>query len=296
MRAKGSFQRDFWFIIAASVAWGTVGVANQAIYAHTITNALSLAFFRLAIAAPLFLCACLKLLGRRFLQITPRDLGIMALMGVMQALYQASYSAAIAYTGVTISTLIALCVAPVIVALCSTFILRERLTVSTLLALLCALGGTILLVAARSNPQQTDISMTGIWLALLSATGYAAFILLGRLFTRSYHSVQINFVAFGTGALILFGLAIPTGLVTTYPPQDWLLLLYLGSVPTALAYGLFQAGMRSISATAASIITLCEPLVAAFLAWLLFHEELGIFGLLGALLLIGSMLLLSYRK
>ncbi|GHO46236.1 DMT family transporter [Ktedonospora formicarum] len=296
MRSQGSFQRDFWFIVAASVAWGTVGVANQAIYAHTATNALSLAFFRLAIAAPLFLIACLRLLGRRFLSIKLRDLGVMVLMGAMQALYQASYSAAIAYSGVTISTLIALCVAPIIVVLCSTFLMHERPTRSTLLALLCAFFGTILLVVSRTDPQQGNFSLVGIGLALLSATGYAAFILFGRLFTTSYHSVQINFVAFGTGALILLAFALPGGLVATYPTGDWLLLFYLGSIPTALAYGLFQAGMRSVSATAASIITLFEPLTAALLAWLLFHEQLGPFGILGGLLLVGALLLLAYKK
>ena len=34
---------------------------------------------------------------------------------------------------------------------------------------------------------------------------------------------------------------------------------------------------------------MCEPLTAAVLAWLLFHEELGPSGLLGAGLLFGAM-------
>ncbi|HTK06432.1 MAG TPA: EamA family transporter [Ktedonobacteraceae bacterium] len=298
MHSHASFRRDFWLIVTASILWGTVGVANEAIYTHTATNALSLAFFRLGIATPLFLFASLRLVGRRFLHIKLRDLGVMLLMGIMQALYQASYNAAIAYAGVTISTLLALCVAPIIVVLCSTFLIREKLTLSTLLALVCAIGGTVLIVAARSHAEQTGISMAGIWFALLAAAGYAAFILLGRCFTTSYHAVQINFVAFGMGAMLLLLLSIttPVRLVIAYPVRDWFLLLYLGCVPTALAYGLFQAGMRSISATAASIITLCELLTAASLAWLLFHEELGPTGIIGALLLIGSLLLLVYRK
>lgn len=67
------------------------------------------------------------------------------------------------------------------------------------------------------------------------------------------------------------------------------MLLYLGCVPTALGYGLFQAGIRSLSATVASIVTMCEPLTAAVLAWILFREELGPFGLLGAGFLLGAM-------
>ena len=39
----------------------------------------------------------------------------------------------------------------------------------------------------------------------------------------------------------------------------------------------------------ASIVTMCEPLTAALLAWILFREELGPFGLLGAGFLLGAM-------
>lgn len=39
----------------------------------------------------------------------------------------------------------------------------------------------------------------------------------------------------------------------------------------------------------ASIVTMCEPLTAALLAWILFHEQLGPFGLLGAGCLLGAM-------
>lgn len=86
------------------------------------------------------------------------------------------------------------------------------------------------------------------------------------------------------------------GLHLSYPPAGWLLLLYLGVVPTALAYALFLLGMRHIAATAASIVTLLEPLVAAGLAWLLLGERLGPLGLLGATLLLGAVALLSTGK
>ncbi|GAC1642690.1 MAG: EamA family transporter [Ktedonobacteraceae bacterium] len=289
---RSASRRDFWLIVGASLSWGTVGVANQAIYAHVATNALSLAFYRLLVAAPLFIVASLLLTRRRSFRVKPRDLGIMLLMGGMQALYQASYSAAIAYAGVTIPTLIALCAAPIMIALFSMCIARERLNVLTLLALVCALCGTILLVEARPHVSGGSVSLLGILFALLAAAGYAGFILCGRLLTGQYHPLHVNTVAFATGALLLLFVAVPGGLTLAYPLWAWLLLLYLGCIPTALAYGLFQIGMRSLSATVVSIVTLCEPLAAALLAWLLFHEELGLLGLLGAALLLGAMALI----
>ncbi len=71
-----------------------------------------------------------------------------------------------------------------------------------------------------------------------------------------------------------------------------MLLLYLGVVPTALAFGLFFWGMREATATVASIGALAEPLTASVLAVLIFGEQMGTLGLLGAALLVGAMLLL----
>lgn len=292
MLAHTSSRRDFWLIVCASLSWGTVGVANQAIYAHVATNALSLAFFRLLIAAPLFVLASRMLPGGRLFRVKPRDLVVMILMGVMQALYQASYSASIAYAGVTVPTLVALCAAPILVALFSPFMTRERLNRLTLVALVCALFGTFLLVEAQPHTSGGGVSLLGVLLALLAGGGYAGFILCGRLLTSHYHPLHVNAVAFATGALLLFLLAMPTGLTLAYPLWAWLLLLYLGCIPTAVAYGLFQVGMRSLSATVVSIVTLCEPLAAALLAWIFFHEELGWLGLLGAALLLGAMALI----
>ena len=74
--------------------------------------------------------------------------------------------------------------------------------------------------------------------------------------------------------------------------MGWVLLGYLGFVPTAVAYGLFLAGLRSTPATTASVATLMEPLTSTVLAWLLCGERLGMSAWLGILLLFSAMGLL----
>ncbi|GHO43029.1 DMT family transporter [Ktedonospora formicarum] len=288
MSSKHTTRRDFFFIICASISWGTVGIANQLLYGYSTTNALSLSFWRLALATPLFFLAGGIVLRRQLLHIKERDLGMMILMGCLLALSQAFYVGAIANAGVSVSTLIAICAAPVIIVLLSVLITRERLTPLTLIALLAALGGTGLLMMTRHHGSGT-VSLSGIVFAFLSACGYAGFVFCGRLLTGSYHPLQISTISFGAGTLLLLVCASSTNLVVTYPVEGWMLLLYLGCIPTALGYGLFQAGIRSLSATVASILTMCEPLTAAILAWFLFHEELDPLGLLGAILLLGAM-------
>jgi DME family drug/metabolite transporter len=290
---RAGARRGLLMILLAAVMWGTVGIATKAIYGISETNALSIGFFRLALATPALLLACWGTLGRRAFRIAPRDLALMLLIGVAMAFYQVCYFAAIARVGVAIAVLITLCTAPVMIALLSALFLRERVGGTVLLALACALAGTIMLVwVAPAGGAARDT--TGVLLALASAFGYTVLTLCSRGLAGRYHPLQPITVGIGAGALLLLPFALATGLTVAYPLAGWGLLLHLGLVPTALAYLLFLSGIRHVTATVASVVTLIEPLTATLLAWLLFGERLGPLGVLGAALLLGAIALL-YR-
>ncbi|HEX5691312.1 MAG TPA: EamA family transporter, partial [Roseiflexaceae bacterium] len=295
LTARANSRRGLVLILLAAILWGTVGVATQGLYHLTDTNALSIGFFRLAIATPALAAACWATLGRRAFKIAPRDLVFMLLIGAATAGYQVCYFAAIARVGVAVAVLITLCTAPVIVALASAVLLRERLSATTLLALACALGGAALLVLSTTGigGERRD-TLAGVLLALLSALGYALIAMFSRTVAGRYHPLQPITVGFGAGALMLLPFALAAGLVSVYPVAGWLLLLHLGLLPTALAYGLFLAGLRHTTATVASVVTLIEPLTSTLLAWLLFGERLGWLGLVGAALLFGAIALLYW--
>ncbi len=287
-------RRGLWLIVGAASLWGTTGAATQALYNLSATNALSVAFLRLAVGALVLALLCGRLLGRRIWRVKRRDALLMLGMGAMQATSQYAYFAAIPACGITIATLIAVCVAPVMVVLVARLALGERLTRKILLALCCALVGAALLTGAPAEGEVFGGLLAGALLALLSAATYALVILLGRALSTHYHPFQVNAAAFGSGSLLLLGCALVTPLALRYPAVGWWLVLYLGCIPTALAYVAFQLGMRSTPATLTSILTFCEPLVAAILAWLLFGERLSLLGILGALLLLGTIGLLTF--
>src|SRR5262245_2779400 len=290
---RATSRRGLLLILLAALLWGTVGVTTKAIYDLSETNALSIGFFRLAIATPALLLACWRTLGRRAWRIAPRDLALMLTIGAAMAFYQVCYFAAIARVGVAVAVLVTLCTAPVLIAVLAAVFLRERLTSTVLLALICALAGTILLVWIQPGEVGTRReTLLGVLLALASALGYAVIALVSRTLAGRYHPLQPITVGFAAGALLLLPFALWTGLVLVYPLKSWLLLLHLGLLPTALAYVLFLAGIRHTSATVASVVTLIEPLTSTALAWLFFDEQLGRLGLLGAALLLGAIGLL----
>ena len=279
-------------IMLAAVMWGTVGITTKTLYGLSATNPLSIGFFRLALSLPVLFALCWARLGRQMFQVARKDLALMGLIGMMTALYQVCYFGAIERTGVAVATLVTLCTAPIMVAVISTAITRRRPSGYVLAALSGALAGTALLVLFQEQQGVSTADARGILLALGSAFGYSLVALASQKIAGRYDPFQSIAISFSLGTVILFVFALSRGLMLNYSAVGWSLLVYLGTVPTALAYVLFISGMRSTSATVASISTLLEPLIATVLAWLIFRERFSPMGFVGVALLSGSLLVL----
>lgn len=289
-------SRGILFVVMAALLWGTGGVVKQTITGLAQTNALTVAFFRMGFSVPILGLVAALVLRKRMVQFNRRDLIITLCIGGLTGIYQALYFASISEVGVSIATLIALCVAPIVVAIESAVFMKERITRRIAIAMLCAIAGIILLTGFQVGAPGN--ALLGMLLAASSATAYGTVTVISRSLSREAHPLRTASVGFTFGTLILLVLASSSsgGLVLSYPPLGWALLFYLGLMPTALAYVFFLNGLRSIPATVASIFALIEPLTAAILAWILFGERLSPLGFVGAGLLIAAMLTLLLRR
>jgi len=287
-------RRGIVLVSLAAVLWGTVGIATQAVYHQSELNAITVGFYRLAFAFPGVAIICWKVVGKECFKIHKPHSLKMAAIGAMLATYQVCYFAAVGYIGVAFATLITLCTAPVVVSLASVVFLREPLTRASVKALIFALAGTTLLVGFPENCTAINNLFLGVSLSLGSAVGYAIVAMLGRSIATHCHPIHSTTVSFGVGALFLFPMAASNCLSAQYTWEILSLLLYIGFVPTAVAYSLFFLGMRNVKASTASILTMIEPLTATILAWFVFDERLALSGIAGALLLLYAIVVL-YR-
>lgn len=182
------------------------------------------------------------------------------------------------------------------VAVLAALFLGERFSARLAAALATAIVGTVLLSGLTPETfGQRANEITGVLFALGSGLGYAVLALCSRALAGRYHPLQPIAIGFAVGAVLLLPFALATGLVLSFSAAGWGLLLYIGLIPTALAYWLFLRGLRHTSATVASLLTLVEPLTSTVLAVLLFGEQLSSLGLVGAALLLGAMGLLFRR-
>ncbi len=97
------------------------------------------------------------------------------------------------------------------------------------------------------------------------------------------------------GAVGLAPLALAAGVLPGHgvPVHTIGWLLYLGVVPTALAYPMFFAGLATVPATIASVITLFEPVTAAVIAVGLLGERLTTPAIAGAAVLLAAVTVMS---
>lgn len=279
-------------LVIAAVLWGTIGVATQAIYGLETTSSLYINMIRTVVAALVLLLACWRA-GTRLFAAQRRDLLVMFVSGALLALSHAAYFAAIRAAGVTISTLLTICVAPLAVHALSVLFGFERISGRTMLALACALLGSILLVTAPGQTQMGDDVATGALYALAAAVCYGSAIVCGRFLAAHYDTLHITALSFCAGSLVLVLLNFVSTAAPIQSAQGWALAIYLGLVPTALAYSLFQRGLRTVPATTASIIGMIDPVVAAVLAWALYGESLTWVGIFGSALLLASIAFLA---
>ncbi|EON93029.1 membrane protein [Marinobacter lipolyticus SM19] len=290
-------------IALAALLWATTGIVAKFLFTGTELQAITLGFLRLVVALPFFYVLMRREqrdLAGTASAISLRDLTLKALipltaLGLFQAFYQGSYLLAVDLTGAGIATLIALCLPPVLVAIMAAPLLGERPGLVTLLALIAAIMGTGMLVISDMDTTG-QLRLAGILMALLAAVVYTGFTLTSRYNSAGTPVFTTAFICFLTAALILLPVVALTGGIdglTTLAPRHWLMVVYIGVVPTCIGYVCFFTGMKTTPASLSSIIVTLEPLFVALLAWVILGEVLGVTGIAGALILTTAVIVAS---
>jgi drug/metabolite transporter, DME family len=299
--AVGTTSRHgFLLVVLAALCWGTSGFSGKIVADRTGLGPLDIAWHRMAIGAVVLLIGFTLTRRRRTAatagNVPPLTRGTAARLVLVAAglgAYQLAYFAAVAAAGVSIATLVALGLAPLLIAVGATVLGHGRPDRATVVALVVALVGLVLLVGISAGADSGTTVVLGALLAVGSALGYAVVTLAGAGVPAG---IPVTLAGFAGGALLLTPVALATGLRFTTDPVALLVLLYLGAVPSALAYGMFFSGLRSVPGAVASIVTLLEPLTATALATAFLGERLSPGALAGGLLVLAAVAGLYLRR
>ncbi|MEU6811385.1 EamA family transporter [Streptomyces sp. NPDC046831] len=283
--------RGLLYLIVAGAAWGTAGAAASLVYRTSDMGPVALSFWRCAAGSVLLLAVRFLRPRRRGAAPVPfgRRMWRAGATGLGLAVFQTAYFAAVSATGLAVATIVTLGAGPVFIALGARLALGERLGRAGAAAVAGALGGLGVLVLGGGG---ATVHPWGVLLALASAAGYSLMTLLTRWWGRDGGSDNSGTTvgAFLVTSVCLLPFALVEGLVphTAEPGRLAWLILYIATVPTALAYALYFAGAAVVRSATVSVVMLLEPVSAAVLAVALLGERLTAATLAGTALMLGS--------
>jgi len=272
-------------VLLASLCFGTTGTA-QALGPDGLTPA-GVGAGRILVGGALLVLVALLTSGIRTLGSLPR--GPLLLAAGAVATYQLSFFAAVHDTGVAVGTIVALGSAPALAGGIEWAVERKAPSRAWAMATALACAGVAMLALAGAD---ADISLPGVGLALCAGASYAGYTLAAKRMLRTHSPETVMAGAFGLGAVLLLpvlalagdGLATPGGAA---------LIVFLGVIPTAVAYLLFARGLKLLSAAETATLTLAEPLTAALLGVIVLSERMSAPAALGGALILGGLVVLA---
>lgn len=285
---------DFGLVALAGVLWGTGGLAGAELGDAAGLTSAAVAAFRLLGGGGLLLAA-LTVTGR--LRVVPRTRAAaerVVATAVLIAVFEAAYFEAVARAGVAVATLVTLGAAPLLVAAATALRSRAWPGRTTTLALAIALAGLTALVLGRDAGHAVDAG--GVALALVAAAAFASLTAVNTREVPGLDGLAVTALAFTLGGVLLVPYAAAVGLRVPDDAAGWAWLAFLAVVPTAAAYSAYFTGLRTVPATTATLLSLLEPVTAAVLAVLVRGERLGLWGVVGAVLLVTAVVVLRPRS
>lgn len=277
-------------ICLAGVLWGTGGLAVRVIRDAEPMSVVSISAWRMLIgAAFLLVVVAVARQAGTLRDLVRRRPWHVAAVGVATAAYQALYFAGVVAVGVTVSTVVSLGLAPVIVTVVESVRRRSAPDRAHLLVLAAALVGLVL-VSVSAGSAGGPHPVLGVLASIGSGTAYALTTLVGHSLAGSTPPLSLATASTAIGAIALAPLALLTGPGTSAlgDPVVTGSLLYLGVLTMAIAYLLFYAGLRTAPGSSAVVATLLEPLTAAVLAAIVLDERLGAAGIVGGVLILAA--------
>ncbi len=268
-------------VLLGAALFGTVGTARVL---GPDSDAAGVAAARLVLAAALLLASTALSHQHHHLRSMLRT-RVVWWSAVAQAGFQVTFLAAVPRVGVAVGTLFAIGCTPILTGLVAGHVSRSWFAATSL-----AVAGLVLLVGGGSGG---DVDVLGLLGAVASSAFYAAYIIAGRAMSdRRLPMTPAITAVFLLAAAMLSPALLLTDMSWLASPGGAAMTLYLAAVPTVLAYGLFNRGLRDVQASHAATLGLIEPVVAASLGVIVVHEHLGVTGFTGAVLVLLGLVVL----
>ncbi len=292
MYTQKNDKKSLAMILIAMAIWGSVGIFRRFI---PVSSSI-LACCR-GIIGTLFLILFVKVQRKKlFFPLSRRQILLLILSGAVMGINWILLFEAYNYTSVATATL-CYYMAPTIVVLLSPVLFREKITLRKGLCALIAVIGMVFVSGVIENGMPELSELKGILFGLGAAVLYACVVIINKKLP-GIDPFEKTVIQLGASALalvpyiLLTGERIPTGLSLSAV----MMLLVVGLVHTGIAYAMYFGSVDGLQAQTVAILSYLDPITALILSALVLHEKMTVFGIIGAVLIIGAALVSETEK
>lgn len=271
------------------LAWASAFVAIRGAGAHLAPGALALG--RLVVgAAVLGLLQC----RRRWVRPSRREWALLAVCGVgWFGVYNLALNAAERHLDAG-TTAMLVNVGPILIAVFAGLLLGEGFPRRLLAGLGVAFAGVVLIgLATRS----ASADLLGVALCLVAALAYAAGVVAQKPVLRHLPPLQVTFTSCVIGAVCCLPWAGQlAGELGSVPGGSIAGMVYLGAVPTAVAFTTWAYALARMDAGRLGVTTYLVPPLVILLGWLLLAETPAWLAVLGGAVCLAGVALTRARR
>jgi drug/metabolite transporter (DMT)-like permease len=286
--------RGYALALAAAVLWATLGLFYTRLARYGL-SLIAIVFLRASLGALLLLVSFAVARQPGLLRFERSDWLLLLGLGFFAVALYFAYASAISLAGMGVAAVL-MYTAPAWVTLIGLAFLGERMSWAKAVALVLA-GAGCALVGKIYDLGNLRLNLPGILAGLATGLAYAIYIVLSKVGQRGYSPWTVLFYALGLGAVFLIPLQeFTTVAYALTTARVWLVLIGLAIVPTLGGGVAFNAALRELPASEATIVGTLEPAVAALLGWAFLGERLAAWQIVGAGLILAAVVVLQVRR
>lgn len=268
---------------------GILGISLSAIFVKysTAPSAVTAAFRLLWTVV--FMCPVVfgkKEVRRELFALEKKSIVLSVVSGVFLAIHFVLWFESLKHTTVASSTTI-VCTEVIWVALGFCICMKGKLKGAAILAIAITFAGSI--VIAWGDSASGGVHLFGDMLALLAAVAVAVYTLIGRVVREKVSTTVYTYVVYSACALVLVLTCLVQGYgLFDYGTSAMIVGALLAIFSTILGHSVFSWCLKYFSPAFVSASKLCEPIVAAVFATILFGEVPGMAVFVGGAMILGG--------
>ncbi len=286
---------SYILVLIAGVSWGLIGVFTKVIDVLGFAEMQMLFVKGIIATTVLFLITFFK--DKKQLRLKSwKDLRYFVGTGIISfSFFSWAYMKAVNLTSLGVAAVL-LYTAPTFVMLFSILLFGEKMTKTKGIVLAMTFLGCILVTGLLEGGM--TFTWQGIVIGLAAGVGYALYSIFGTYAIKAgYGSLTISLYTFLLATIVMSFLVEPVAVVTKITEMgQWPLAVSFALLTTVVPYLTYTKGLSGLPASKASVTATIEPVVAAILGIVVFHESVSMLKLTGIVLVLSSVVVMSRQS